>query len=234
MLQGKQYQNSECTLVWLIARSFLLVDIFLLAPDSTHWTLTNSEEVMPGMVALPTFAHDALVICWLCSPRCLCSPMALRWGSIQLLLEWEKRITWKLTLSCRRQRNTATISHRNPPSLEGGSIGRAVARELSWLSSHYWFCQNMPVWLHTSAPVGESLPSRQMHERSQTLILFFWEGFFGQMLGRSADPPGWVRRVFSEQWVLSLSHLMKPQCYHWDFQLRNCHFTLWRNNKFLN
>lgn len=92
MLQGKQYQNSECTLVWLIARSFLLVDIFLLAPDSTHWTLTNSEEVMPGMVALPTFAHDALVICWLCSLRCLCSPMALRWGSIQLLLEWEKHV----------------------------------------------------------------------------------------------------------------------------------------------
>ena len=60
MLQGKQCQNSECILVWLIARSFLLVDIFLLAPGSTHWTLTNSEELMPSMVALPTFAHGGL------------------------------------------------------------------------------------------------------------------------------------------------------------------------------
>lgn len=89
-------------------------------------------------------------------------------------------------------------------------------------------CQNVPVWLHTSVPVGEALLSHQMHERSQIRTLFLWGGSFGEMLERSADPPRWAPMVFCEHWMLYLSHLMKRQCYHWDFQLHNCHFTLWR------
>lgn len=82
-------------------------------------------------------------------------------------------------------------------------------------------------------------PSHQIYEKSLTQMLFLWEDSFWRMLGRSADSPRWAPVVFSEHWMLYLSHLVKLQCYHWEFQLHNyiLHFegttNAWINVNFL-
>lgn len=44
----------------------------------------------------------------------------------------------------------------------------------------------------------------------------------------------WPLWYFLKHWMLYLSPPVKLWGCHWDFQLYNCHFILWRNNKCLN
>lgn len=233
------------------------MDIFLFAPGNTHWALTNSEEVMPSMVALRAafgrcrvqaiLTHlyswwTSLVVDFLCEllvvqSEMLVQPMTLRWG-IHSASPWVRK------MKCLKAHNSwqEAKEHRHNLTQKCPQRGRGLVWQghnkgtvllLILLLLELALPKYASLTPH-KCPRGGVTPQPIGSWKVSGADLFSLRRLFWTDAGRSAEPPRWAPMVFSEHWVLYLYHLMKPQCYHRDFPLHNCHFTLWRNNKCLN
>lgn len=86
----------------------------------------------------------SLVIYWLCSLRCLCSPTALRWG-IHPASPWVRKMKClKAHAFWQEGKECSCHLPQKCPQRGRGSCGRAITRELSCLSSRCcwsWFAK---------------------------------------------------------------------------------------------
>lgn len=159
---------------------------------------------------------------------------------VQLLFDSEKWSVWKPRFSKGKQRKAAAISQQHCPwSGQGATLQGHKKGAVSFFCHWSGFGKVHPTLTPHQHPSQWVAPSHQIYEKSLTQMLFLWEDSFWWMLGRSADSPRWAPVVFSEHWMLYLSHLVKLQCYHWEFQLHNyiLHFeetaNAWINVDFL-